>query len=271
MTVKHEGARVERRTKIQINNPSSFRNVKLFFLGFFLLSFASLLFLELDLAKVAARLPKMGNVLSRLAILSFDKLDILLKATAESVSVTVLSVFYSIVPSMILGAFMASNIIGSRAARAVISWICSIIRAIPTTVWVLIILACLGFGPAAGIIGMCFHTLAFLARAFQQSFENVPEGNIEALKSGGASRVRIFFQAILPGALSNMISWCAIRFESNFSESTILGMVGAGGVGYTVMACMNGYEYGRAGTAVLVILLLSFGLEALSIRLKKNI
>jgi phosphonate transport system permease protein len=262
--------KVRDRKKIKIGNPASFKAVKIFMVGFFLISMASFIFLGLDFTNVVSRLPKLAVIISKLLAISFDKLNLLASAAAESVSITILSVFYSIVPAIILGLLMASNIIGSKALRSSVSWICSIIRAIPTAVWVLIILACLGFGSAAGIVGICFHTVAFLSRAFQQSFESVSEDSIEALRSCGANRVQIFFQAMLPSAFSDMIAWCAIRFESNFSESTILGMVGAGGIGYIVMACMNSYDYGRAGMAILVILVLSFGFEGLSVKLKKT-
>jgi phosphonate transport system permease protein len=102
------------------------------------------------------------------------------------------------------------------------------LRAVPTPVWVLLALVCLGLGPIAGIVGLSVHATAFFARAFSQSFEDVPPEVIEALEVTGASKLQIFFSAILPAALSMIIAWTGMRFEINFQESAILGMVGAG-------------------------------------------
>ncbi|MDR1194805.1 MAG: ABC transporter permease subunit [Peptococcaceae bacterium] len=260
-----------RKDRIPIRSPSSFREVKVFFLCFSLISLASFLILRLDSYRILSRLPRMVSAVGKLAVLDFRKIDLLGQAALESVSVTILSVFYSLAPGILLGVMMANNITRNKILRGLCAGFCSLIRAVPTTVWVLIALACLGFGPGAGIVGMGFHTTVFLARAFQQSFENVPADSLEALSAAGANRVQIFCRAILPSAFAGLVAWCAIRFESNFSESTVLGMVGAGGIGYTVMACVNNYEYGRAGLAILVLLLLSYGFELMAARLKTGV
>ena len=252
--------------KIKINNPQTFRGIKIFMLSFSGLSILSFAFLGLDVPRIWQRAPRLAGVFLKLGALSFQKLDLLGMALLESVSVTLLSIFYSIFPALVLGALMASNVNRNAATRIFLSGFCSVVSAVPTTVWALIVLACLGFGPAPGIIGLCFHTVAFLSRAFQQSFENVPAEGIEALSAAGSNRLQIFFCAIVPSALPSLAAWCAIRVENNFSESTILCMVGAGGVGYTVMACMNNYEYGRAGFAVFAILILSYGFEIVSVK-----
>ena len=78
------------------------------------------------------------------------------------------------------------------------------------------------------------HATAFFARAFTQSFEDVPEEVIEALEATGASKLHIFLSAILPAAASQIMAWTGLRFEINFSESAILGMIGAGGIGFAI-------------------------------------
>ena len=78
-------------------------------------------------------------------------------------------------------------------------------------------MVCLGMGPAAGIAGLCVHTTAFFTRAFAQSFESIPQETIEALEATGVGRIGVFFNAVLPAALSQLVAWIAMRFEINFS------------------------------------------------------
>mgnify|MGYP000131591717 CR=1 FL=1 len=82
----------------------------------------------------------------------------------------------------------------------------------------------------------------FFARAFTQSFEDVPEEVIEALEATGASKLHIFLSAILPAAASQIMAWTGLRFEINFSESAILGMIGAGGIGFAIANNIQGYQ-----------------------------
>ena len=185
--------------KIRINNPQTFRGIKIFMLSFSGLSILSFAFLGLDVWKIWQRTPRLAGVFLKLGALSFQKLDLLGVALLESVSVTLLSIFYSIFPALVLGALMASNVNRNVATRLFLSGFCSVIRAVPTTVWALIVLACLGFGPAPGIIGLCFHTVAFLSRAFQQSFENVPAGAGGIVRCGSSKRERLVRREYVPG------------------------------------------------------------------------
>jgi phosphonate transport system permease protein len=138
-------------------------------------------------------------------------------------------------------------------------------------VWVLLALVCLGFGPAPGIVGLSLHAIAFFARAFRQTFEEVPQEAIESLQAAGANRVQIFFGAMLPASLTQLIAWGSLRFEINFSESAILGMVGAGGVGYTILATMTGYQYGRAGLAILLVFIFAYIVEITFAAIKRKL
>ena len=138
----------------------------------------------------------------------------------------------------------------------------------PTPVWVLLMLVCLGFGPAAGITGLCVHTTSFFTKSFSQSFEDIPQDTIDALEVTGASKLKIFTNAILPAALSQIIAWVGMRFEINFAECAILGMVGAGGIGFVISTGIQGYEYGIAGLSILLVFLFAYMIERMFVRIK---
>jgi len=236
-----------------------------------MLTIVSFFSLDLDFSKAVSRMPKVVDVLYKLGNLNFENFGITIRTFTETVTVTILATIYGGFLGLLVGALAAKNITPCRPLSLFLKMMFSLIRAVPTPVWVLLILACLGFGMSAGIVGLVFHVVAFFGRTFAQSFEEVPDGSIEALEAVGANKFQIFFSAVLPSSFTSLIAWTTLRFEINFAEAAILGMVGAGGIGYTIMAAMNGYKYGRAGLAVVIIFLFSYGVEVLVTAIKRKV
>lgn len=145
------------------------------------------------------------------------------------------------------------------------------LRAVPTPVWVLLMMVCVGMGPAAGIAGLCVHTTAFFTRAFAQSFEDIPAETLEALEATGVGRIGVFLNAVLPSALARVVAWVGMRLEINVAECAILGMVGAGGVGFVIANGIQNYEYGSAGVAILLVFVMAYFTERLFVFLKRRL
>jgi phosphonate transport system permease protein len=243
-----------------------------FFLGLLaVLTIASLGLLHLDWGKIVTRLPKLGRVFFDMACFSTERFSLTLLTLTETVAVALLALIYGMVLGLVLGALAAQNITPWKPLSVLLKSVFAFIRAVPTPVWVLLVLASMGFGMASGIMGLGFHVTAFFGKVFAQIFEEVPDDTIEAIRATGANRVQIFFTAVLPSSLSGVIAWTALRFETNYVEAAILGMVGAGGIGYTIMAAMNSYKLGRAGLAVLMAFIVALGIELLSTSIKRKV
>ena len=240
-----------------------------FLIGTGIISLICILTLDVDWIKLFSRMPEIPAVFGKLFIFRLDKMDLIIEAFFETVSVAVLSTVFSILLGLFFGMFAANNIFRIRFLPICVKSFFSFLRAVPTLVWVLMMLVCLGFGPAAGIVGLCIHTTAFFTRSFAQSFEDVSVDTIEALEAAGASRLQIFFGAIIPSALSQIIAWTGMRFEINFAECTILGMVGAGGVGFMISNSIQNYDYGTAGVAIIMVFIFAYLIERIFVYIKK--
>ena len=242
------------------------------FLGIFaVLALLSILVLQLDWAKVVSRLPKLALVFSQMAHFSTERFHLTILTLAETITVSLLALVYGMFIGLILGAVAAKNITPWQPLSVMLKCFFAFIRAVPTPIWVLLVLASMGFGMASGIMGLGFHVAGFFGKVFAQIFEEVPDETVEALKATGAGKIQIFFSAILPSSLSGIIAWTALRFETNYVEAAILGMVGAGGVGYTILAAMNSYKLGRAGLAVLIVFVFALGIELLTTLIKRKL
>lgn len=257
--------------RIPVRNLKYELPVMLFVLGAAGATAAAFGLLALDWGKVISRLPKLAGVAAQMCMFSTDMFHLTLTTLLETITVTVLATIYGLLMGLFVGALGARNITPFKPLASLIQCILSFLRAVPTQVWVLLILASMGFGMSAGIVGLSFHVVAFFGKVFAQAFEEVPDETIEALRATGANPVQVFCGAVLPASFTALIAWTALRFEINFNEASILGMVGAGGIGYTVMAAMNSYKLGRAGLAVLLIFLFAWLVEMGTTRLKRKL
>ena len=240
-------------------------------MGIGVLTIISFFFLDVEWIKLFSRLPEIPLIFVKLFALEFNQMDQILEAFLETVSVAVLSTFLGAIWGLIFGLLAAENIFRIKGLPTVVKASFSFIRAVPTLVWVLLMLVCLGFGPAAGIVGLSIHTTAFFTRSFAQSFEDVSDEVIEALEVTGAGKMQIFFNAILSSSFSQIIAWIGMRFEINFAECAILGMVGAGGIGFMIQNSIQSYEYGSAGVAIIMVFLFAYLIERVFVVIKRTL
>ncbi|MDR2246023.1 MAG: ABC transporter permease subunit [Treponema sp.] len=261
----------EQPPKIPVANVKRDMPIHLFLIALASLTLLSLALLDADWQKLVQRFPRLGKVFLDMAHFSTERFSLTLLAFTETVAVAALALIYSLALGLVLGALAAENISPWKPLSPIIKSFLAFIRAVPTPVWVLLVLASMGFGMASGIMGLGFHATAFFGMVFAQLFEEVPDEAIEAVRATGANRVQVFFGAVLPSSLSGIIAWTSLRFETNYQEAAILGMVGAGGVGYTIMAAMNSYKFGRAGLAVLIVFVFALGIELLSTYIKRRV
>lgn len=251
----------DRHGRIRVKDPKRDRPVQIFLVCFMILGLASMWIMEIDWAQVGEGISKIPTALSKLLHLDFSQFGITLTALFESIAVAILSTIYSLFLGMILTVLQARNLTPARWISSVLSAVITFLRVIPSIIWVLLILVCVGFGPAAGIIGISIFSTSFFAKSFAQCFEEVSPDTLEALSAIGAGRVKIFFAAVLPSAVTDILAWTSISFEKNFESSAVLGTVGAGGIGYVISNCMNRYAYGQAIVAIALVLLFTYAME----------
>lgn len=171
--------------------------------------------------------------------------------------------------ALVLGLFAAQNL-STKWASNLIKGFVALIRAVPTVLWVLIFAVAAGLGSVAAVIGMTFHTVGYLIKAYSESFEELDKSVIEALKGSGANWWQIVFQAVIPSSISYILSWTFLRFEINFTNAVAMGAAaGAGGIGYELhMASAFYYDLREIGIITYFILALAIVLEMSSAHIK---
>ena len=144
-------------------------------------------------------------------------------------------------------------------------------RGVPEIIFAILFVWVLGIGPLAGIIAMTLHTTGSLGKLFSEVHENSNDKPIEALKASGGNWLSEMKFGLLPQVLPNLVSYALLRFEINIRASTILGFVGAGGIGQELYLVINFNYYEEVSAIILLIILTVISIDLLSSYLRKNV
>lgn len=144
-------------------------------------------------------------------------------------------------------------------------------RSINTVIWGLLFVAIFGPGPVAGICAVAARSIGFIAKLVAEAIEEVDAGQIEAVESTGASTLQVYGVAILPQILPVLIGTSIYRWDINVRESSVLGFVGAGGIGLLLYASINQFAWSQAIVILIAILGIVIISEALSAYVRSRI
>jgi len=177
----------------------------------------------------------------------------------------------------ILGAFIAffcavicsKNLVNSKQANA-IKAVASLIRAIPSILWVMMFVVAVGLGLTAAVVGLTLHSAAFLIKAYSESIEEMDGGAIEALRAGGAGFWQIVFQAVIPASITYIAAWTFLRFEQNVINAFAVGAIaGGGGLGFSLrQSALQFHDLSELGAITIMIVVAVIALELVMTRVK---
>ena len=168
-------------------------------------------------------------------------------------------------------ALMAANNVSSNWVRTGARFLMSAERATPDIIVAFFFVAAFGIGPMAGIIALALGSIGMLGKLFADAMEEIDARLLEAIECVGASKWQILRYGILPSVLPSLVANSLFRFEINIRSAALLGMVGAGGIGYELSQAMALLEYQRASVAIVVTVVLVFLAERVSGFLRQRI
>ena len=137
----------------------------------------------------------------------------------------------------------------------------NMLRGINELIFALIFVSAVGLGPFAGVLAIALHATGMLAKFFGEEIEGVDQGQIEAVQATGASKMQVILFAVIPQVIPAFISYSIFRFDVSIRSATVLGLVGAGGLGFSLIKTMKLFRYYETATCILVIFLLVAGAD----------
>ncbi|MGV2985211.1 phosphonate ABC transporter, permease protein PhnE [Microbacterium sp. AGC85] len=223
-----------------------------------------------DFLKLGEGAINMGEFLSRLFPPDFSKIGIILTLLLETLQMAIIATVLGAVLSLIV-AFGAASNIAPRWLYYPSRWVMNIIRSVPDLVFALMFVSAVGLGPFAGILAMTLGSLGSIGKIFAEAMESVDRGPITAMQAVGASKRQVIQYGVLPQAAPLLVSYTLLLFEGNVRGATILGLVGAGGIGLELTTAMRMYDYGHLSAIIICIIVLVTAIDQGSALIRRRI
>ncbi|MFK4762211.1 phosphonate ABC transporter, permease protein PhnE [Microbacterium sp. ZW T5_45] len=210
---------------------------------------------QFNFVKLGEGTVNMGEFLARLFPPDFSKIGTILSLLLETFQMAVVGTVLGAVLSLLV-AFGASSNIAPKWLYYPTRWIMNVIRSVPDLVFALMFVSAVGLGPFAGILAMTLGSIGSIGKIFAEAMEQVDRGPVVAMEAVGASKRQIIQYGILPQAAPLLTSYSLLLFEGNVRGATILGLVGAGGIGLELTTAMRMYDYGHLSAIIICIIVL---------------
>ncbi len=210
---------------------------------------------EFNFSKLGDGAINMGEFLSRLFPPDFSKFGTIFSLLIETLQMAIVGTVLGAVLSLFM-AFAASSNIAPKWMYYPARWVMNIIRSVPDLVFALMFVSAVGLGPFAGILAMTLGSIGSIGKVYAEAMESVDRGPMSSMQAVGASRRQLIQYGVLPQAAPLLVSYTLLLFEGNVRGATILGLVGAGGIGLELTTAMKMYDYGHLSAIIICIIVL---------------
>jgi phosphonate transport system permease protein len=220
---------------------------------------------------------KVGPAASRLAEFArslfppdLDALPTLIEAMGETIEIAFVGTLLGFVVALPLAFLGASTLFGPAVTSAV-RLVVGAVRTIPSLLWAIIFVIGFGLGPAAGALGIAMYTVGYLSKLYYEAFEAVDADVLEGVRGVSKNRLQIMSYAVLPESANAVLSQLLFMFEYNIRASSIMGFVGAGGIGFYISGYIQLLQYQELLTALLVTFVVVMVIDSLSQRVRAHL
>ncbi|NLT28895.1 MAG: phosphonate ABC transporter, permease protein PhnE [Propionibacterium sp.] len=246
--------------------PPSFNTVAVWvvLIALFAASVWSVIDLRINIASIIDSIENAQNFIARMFPLDFpEPLDLLLMVL-ETLAIVTLATGLSVVLSVPIALWAASNTTTSNLARNASRTVVVIARAVPDLILAIVFLRIFGLGALPGILAMGLHSIGMVAKLYADAIESLDNGPQEAIRAAGGTRWQRITSGIMPQLMPQLIATALHRFDINLRTSVILGYVGVGGIGKAISESLRSLNYQRGMALALTVLVLCIVIELIS-------
>jgi phosphonate transport system permease protein len=209
---------------------------------------------DIDLGKLVRSGGRIVEFVARMVPPDLSVLPVVVESSAETLRIAVLGTCGCIVLSIALG-LLAAETLTPRWVHLPIKGLLATIRGIPLILVAMLMVGAVGLGPLPGILAIAFHATGMLAKFYAEAIEGVDRAAMEALDSTGATLLQKLRFGAWPQMAPDIVRDTLFRFEMNLRESLILGIVGAGGIGFYIQVYVRTFQYEKVATLTIVVVI----------------
>jgi len=185
----------------------------------------------------------------------------------ETIEMAFIGTMVGVAIAMPLSMFAARNL-NSKWVYAPIRALLAAIRTFPSILWAIIFVIMVGLGPFAGVLAIIMYTIGFIAKLQYESIETIDSEPMDAVSSIGVSKWQLIRYVVIPESAPHLLSQVLYMFDYNVRQTSILGLVGAGGIGFYIINYIKFFEYGKAAVFMLVVLATVLVIDWISVKIR---
>jgi phosphonate transport system permease protein len=180
---------------------------------------------------------------------------------------TVISIPAAMFTAVLAARTTTPNVVVYQAARSALS----LLRAIPEIVFALVFVTAVGLGPFPGVLALVFHNVGVMGKLWSEAIETIDEGPVDALRVAGARRPQVVAHAVMPAVAPQFVGLLLYRFDVNVRASLVLGLVGAGGIGFLINQSIKLFQFDVMLTQILIVLVMVVVVDNVSALLRRRV
>lgn len=226
---------------------------------------------EVDLAALVRGLPRLLAWASTAWPPYLKELDVIAYRAFETVAIATVGTLTAALLAAPLSTLVAHNTAPWPWLATPLRWFANGCRGIDTVVFAILFVAAVGLGPFAGVLGMVVHSLGVLIKLNSEAIETLPRAPLEAAAMSGAAPAKVMSHAVLPAVMPSLASVSLYVWEANVRTSTVLGIVGAGGIGIEIKSAIDLLDFQRLFTLTVAVLVMVTLIDQLSARLRRRL
>lgn len=196
-------------------------------------------------------------------------------AAIETLYMAFIATTFAIPFAFILSFFAAKNIMKKSTSSRILynfsRFLLNSTRSIEPLVWAIIFSVWVGIGPFSGMLALCLHSIASLAKLYSEQIENINDGPVEAITSTGAHPIQVIWYGVVPQVLLPFLSFTIYRWDINVRMATVIGLVGGGGIGTMLMQYQGTARWNEVGLLVIIIGIIVWMMDWASSKIREKI
>ena len=218
-------------------------------------------------AEFVEGLPNLAIVVEELTEVEPKLFETAIFSMFETIQMAFIGTVVGVAIALPLSMFAARNL-NSKWVYAPVRAILAAVRTFPSILWAILFVIMVGLGPFAGILAIIMYTIGFVAKLQYESIETVDADPMDAVSSIGVSKWQLIRYVVLPESAPHLISQILYMFDYNVRQSSILGLVGAGGIGFYIINYIKFFEYGKAAVFMIVVLVAVLVIDWVSVKIR---
>ena len=207
-----------------------------------------------DGERLGEGVPSLVSLIGEMFPPNFSEWRAWVKPVLDTLAMSIAGTAIAVLLSVPLGILAARNTSPHPAVYQAARALLNVLRSVPELIMGIVFVAAVGFGALPGVLALGLHSIGMIAKFFAEAIEHTDQAPVEAAQAAGCSPLQVIFHGIFPQVLPQMADTAIYRWEYNFRASTVMGMVGAGGIGFELIGSLRLMQYQEVSAILLVIL-----------------